>query len=287
MKSRHTRLVWIGVIILFIIITFLHIEGLRRREAFQDAGSYELPKIIWTHWHSDNPPAIVKKNIEGWREKLEPLGWTINLLSDSTIANYVDEASFPKNVAINGPTTKANVLRLRLLRQYGGVWMDSGFIVNNPDQLETMYTKSLAEKSELTGYYIASLTSNDRYKVIENYFIMAPKGSQLIEAWIKEYEHALDVGFFTYKRQLRSEGVDTQRIYQHFFEVYLTQAASMQAVLQKRLQREPVVILERAEDTVFKLHSDCKWDKTCLQKKLRELPVSEQPGLVKLRKIDR
>jgi hypothetical protein len=67
----------------------------------------------------------------------------------------------------------------------------------------------------------------------------------------------------------------------------LTQAASMQAVLQKRLQREPVVILERAEDTVFKLHSECKWDKTCLQKKLKELPVSEQPGLVKLRKIDR
>ena len=284
MKSSHTRLVWIGLIIICILFIFLQIQ---QREGFQDAGSYHLPKIIWTHWDSDNPPELVKKNIAGWRAKLERLGWTIHLLSDSTIANYVDEASFPKNVAINGPTTRANVLRLRLLRQYGGVWMDSGFIVNNPDLLESMYRTSLAEKSELTGFYIASLTSSDRYKVIENYFIMAPKGSELIDAWIKEYEHALDVGFFTYKRQLRKEGVDTQRIYQHFFEVYLTQAASMQAVLQKRLQREPVVILEKAEDTVFKLHSECKWDKICLQKKLKELPVSEQPGLVKLRKIDR
>ena len=95
------------------------------------------------------------------------------------------------------------------------------------------------------------------------------------------------MGFKEHKKKLKEEGVDTQGIYVKEDDVYLTQHACMQAVLQKHLKRKPTLFLTKAEESVFELQSSCGWNTECLHKKLKEIPKSEQPGLVKLRGIDR
>jgi len=258
-------------------------------ETFQDIGAtYELPKIIWAHWDTDKMPEFIQTNLNSWRTKMEPLGWTIHILHDSTIKNYIDAASIPKNIAgIRGPEAKADWLRLKLLSINGGVWMDAGTIINDPNILEVMYNRSYVMKSEFTGFKIGNLTTREDFPVIENYFMMAPKGSEVIRLWLKEFELAIEMGFRKYKKLMKKDGVDTQRIYKKEDDYYLTQHVCMQAVLQKRINRKPVLFLTKAEESVFQLQTSCGWNTECLHKKLKETPKSYQPGLVKLRGSDR
>ena len=165
--------------------------------------------------------------------------------------------------------------------------MDAGMIINDPNTLEAMYDKSYIMKSEFTGFKIGNLTTRDDFPVIENYFMMAPKGSDVIRLWLKEFESAIEMGFKKHKKALKKEGVDTQGIYVKHDDFYLTQHACMQAVLQKRINRKPTLILTKAEESVFELQTSCGWNTDCLHKKLKETPKSYQPGLVKLRGSDR
>ena len=273
-----------------ILLTIVLIYNMNKTyETFQDIGAtYELPKIIWTHWNKDTMPEFVQANIDNWRAKMEPLGWTINLLHDSTIKNYIEGPSIPKRLGkLRGPEAKADWLRLKLLSMNGGVWMDAGIVINDPNNLEVMYDRSYVMKSEFTGFKIGNLTTRDDFPVIENYFMMAPKGSEVIRLWLREFETAIEMGFREHKKMLKKEGIDTQLIYTKEDDVYLTQHACMQAVLQKRINRKPVLFLTKADDSVFALQNSCGWNTDCLQKKLKEVPKSYQPGLVKLRGSDR
>jgi Capsular polysaccharide synthesis protein len=255
-------------------------------ETFQDI--YEIPKIIWTHWNTDTMPDFIQANLDSWKAKMKPLGWTVNILHDSTIKNYIDAASIPKRLtSLRGPEAKADWLRLKLLSMNGGVWMDAGMIINDPNTLEVMYDRSYVMKSEFTGFKIGNLTTREDFPVIENYFMIAPKGSEVIRLWLQEFESAIEMGFKKHKKVLKKEGVDTQNIYVKHDDYYLTQHACMQAVLQKRINRKPVLFLTKADDSVFGLQNSCGWNTECLHKKLKEIPKSEQPGLVKLRGSDR
>jgi hypothetical protein len=256
-------------------------------EGFQVGLPYELPKRIWTHWNSELKPEFIEKNLEDRRKTLEENGWTQIVLTDSNLNDYISPSDFPKNLHSIGKEQQADWLRLKLLSLYGGVWMDAGIILNTISELNALHYKSVATHSELTGYYIGSLTTNTEYSVIENYFLMAPKESEVIHLWLQEFENAIQVGFSTHKQRLAQEGVDTQRIYQTPSDVYLTHHACIQAVLQKRLNRKPLLLLSKAEESIFKFHSECEWKTDCLHSKLKSIDRMQQPPFVKLRGIDR
>ena len=50
---------WILYTILFLLFIMILLQTQRR--------PYDLPKIVWTHWDSDNPPEAVKKTVERMR----------------------------------------------------------------------------------------------------------------------------------------------------------------------------------------------------------------------------
>ena len=272
-------------------ILFIRILALFQRvpsEGFQVlAPNYELPKIVWTHWNSEQKPDFIDRNLKDRRKRLEPAGWKQVVLTDDTLHNYIPAADFPSNLSTVRKESQADWVRLKLLSIYGGVWMDAGIILNDVSDLEALHYRSNAMRSELTGFYIGSLTSREDYKVIENYFLMAPKGSELVTLWLKEFETAIQNGFDVHKKQLKAEGVDTQRIYEDDGDTYLTQHACMQAVLQKRLNRKPLVLITKAEDSILKYQAECEWKGDCINSKLNSIPREEQESMVKLRGIDR
>jgi hypothetical protein len=97
---------------------------------------------------------------------------------------------------------------------------------------------------------------------------MAPINSKLIKEWKKELEHAIRIGFKTYKKEVFKH-VDAEHIYpkpddalndQHW-RTYLTMHACILMVLRRY---KPNMILKRAEDTMYKVHNDiCKWEPHC------------------------
>lgn len=269
-------------ILLIICLLFL-ISSQQVSEGFQ---SYDLPKIIWTHWNGNIPPDV-QRIIDNNRVLTKPLGWTIHFLNDSTMKDFIPADSFPKGLENFSSAHKADWYRLKLLSLYGGLWMDSGIIINDPTVIEDLYTESYANNSDLTGYYIDANTTNKKYPVIENWFIMVPKQGRLILDWLHEFETAIRDSFIVYKANLILDNIDLQRIYSSVTDTYLTQHASIQAVLQKRIAYTPTLILLKAEDGPFKIHCESKWDAAAINKQMNTMPRNEQPGIIKLRGSDR
>lgn len=135
----------------------------------------ELPKLIWTYWAqgADATPYIVTKCIESWRT-LNP-NWQFHVLDESNVMQYVDMSDLPQWLPFR---YRANILRVRLLKQYGGIWVDSTTFCHRPlDEWMPLMCS--------TGFFVFSNPSEDRF--VENWYIASTKGHVLIDAWERVY----------------------------------------------------------------------------------------------------
>lgn len=129
---------------------------------------------VWTYWHSPFQPAVVKRCLENWEHvgKCED----IRVLNDFNIYRWV-----PINVIneINDITKmkahKADLIRLYLLKTYGGIWMDASVFLTQ--KLHSWLPK------ERVFCYKAERFSKDSVTCIENFFIKAPPNHPFIEEW--------------------------------------------------------------------------------------------------------
>ena len=136
----------------------------------------DIPKIVWIFWAQgyDEAPALVKFCIDSWRKK--NTDWEVRVLSHETLAEYVDASPLADTLPYR---FHANLLRLKLLAQFGGVWTDATTICHRP----------LSEWMPLlggqTGFFVFRGPHYDRW--IDNWFIAAHPKHPLITAWVNSY----------------------------------------------------------------------------------------------------
>lgn len=259
-------------------------------EPFTD--SYTLPKIAWTHWNNDRPPKVIK-DILDHRPSAIPT-WDVRFVTDETVLEYIDSSEFPLNYKSLSPPHRADWIRLRLLELHGGVWLDAGIIVNDESALNKLHAETLQKRAEYTGFYPNDgLNPAGTPSYIDNWFIMAPKGSPFIAKWKREYEEAIDVGFVPYKKKLTSTNmVFTDYNVKDPNDVYLTPQASLQKLLQT-MPSKPNILLHHARDSMMKLHAECasrentKAQVECIHDAILNDPKTKDIPYIKLRKEDR
>jgi hypothetical protein len=126
-------------------------------------------------------------------------------------------------------------LRLHLLRDHGGCWLDASIFVDDPEALDALI--DLAKYSqgvEVVGYHNRLIQTNNTYPVIESALLMAVPNSRFIGVWLEEFKKATDMGFEAYNAELPSRGVDTQKILTHQgLGVYLTVQTTAQAAMMR------------------------------------------------------
>ena len=245
---------------------------------------YELPKIVWTHWDSEDVPEQVTKTIERMRKMLPD--WQVNFITTDTFLHSINQEEIPAGFQTLRVEHQADWIRLKLLKQYGGCWIDSGIILNQ--SINNLYRDCASQKADLLVFKILGTQSNPQYPIAENWFIMAPPQSPIITVWLEEYERAIKMGFKRYKDRMKEESVDLQKLMTKPEDVYLTQHACYQKVIQQRMPPNAKVVYHVAEDTMFKIHAqDCKWDKQCIWKKLQDVEYCRTIPYIKLRGGDR
>lgn len=122
-----------------------------------------LSKIIWSYWEGkDNN--IVNICRGSWYQHASD--WEIIILNDKTVTSYGIE--FPKTLNQLSPAAKSDIIRLRLLEKYGGLWMDASVMLHTN-------LKWLSSHSILNG-----LNEIYQYKIsyqpwFESNFIFSPK----------------------------------------------------------------------------------------------------------------
>lgn len=181
------------------------------------AQKQELPKRIWGFWDKGKEamPGFYKANVKHWEDLLNRKGgqkWEIrilNLIKDDPdyIGNFVAADTLPSpeflaskigtrnfEKALNPHIIFSDFLRLELLYEYGGFWMDPSIILHR--DLDSVY--SVLE--ELDGFSLAGYTSRHQAEKqmryadsLENFFIAALPRSNVVDQWRKDFRKYWDL----------------------------------------------------------------------------------------------
>jgi hypothetical protein len=139
-----------------------------------------IPKIIWTYWHDDNPPLLIEKCIETWR--FHNPDYKIHVLSENTFMKYCKyDIKSHKHYDPNKQPLVADMIRLDLLKNYGGVWMDASIICLKPIKFN--------DTTSCFMYYMPNKlgTLIGKFPAIENWFIACTKHNEFITKWFDEF----------------------------------------------------------------------------------------------------
>lgn len=257
------------IVIIALILILVYVEYVQK--------TYTLPRIAWMFWDTVDLPPLIGKIKENNFQKLK--GWQINYLNNETLGNYIKASEYPSKFNTLRTQHKADWIRLHLLNRFGGVWLDASIIINDPNALDNLYEKSVALKSQMTGFsyknYETNVISSKGISLyIENWFIMAPIRSTIISLWLVQFEKAIEMGLKSYRQLLESQGLDTSKIFnrEDQDDIYLTQHACLQYVLQTQLPITPPMLIMKAEDSMLKIRKDCDFSERCTMETIRDNP---------------
>lgn len=126
---------------------------------------------VWAYWNTIEKPEIVKRCIQNWKD----VGGCkdVRVLNQYTIYRWIPPGVIAHfNKITKREANKAVLIRLYLLKHYGGVWMDCSMFVTRPlDWLPK--GKVFCFRAE-------------RFDCFDNFFIKAPKGSKFISDWLDQ-----------------------------------------------------------------------------------------------------
>ena len=92
-----------------------------------------MTKTIWTCWFQgrEAAPPLVQKCLRSWERN--NLGWELRCLDATTIERYVTlEPYVDLHRQSLTAASLSDILRIFLLREFGGVWVDATLYCNRP-----------------------------------------------------------------------------------------------------------------------------------------------------------
>ncbi len=149
----------------------------------------EIPKIIWTYWDSAEMPQFVADCIEGFRKHSRADGFIVNVVHYDTIGDHVDleRDPIPENFDKARKAHQADWVRLALLKQHGGIWMDVTSIMTR----SPIWALELQQRKRVDGilFYNHGYAEPGwfNYKMYENWYIAAVPNALFVSDWLEEF----------------------------------------------------------------------------------------------------
>lgn len=139
-----------------------------------------LPKTIWLLWLQgwDRAPWLVQEVVESW--KINNPDWDIKLLSSSNLRDYVNDVPYihDHNKRIP-PQHQSDIIRLSLLKNYGGVWADATLLCMQP--LDTWAEEAVRPAG--IWMYHGHGGDMDCRRGVASWFIIVEQRSIIMEKW--------------------------------------------------------------------------------------------------------
>lgn len=163
-------------------------------------------KVVFMYWHSpkEDMPIGHALNIRNLESRLSGSDWvvivtTLDKRSPDYIENYISlPPYFHQLIEKTGdPSVQhgnhSDIIRLRLLERYGGVYLDTSTIFLKHDFEEVSLYKNLSDSTEasLAGYTNVTFTRKD--KKGRNYFEEAKDGIELSILYAKKSSNILQI----------------------------------------------------------------------------------------------
>ncbi|MEJ6005111.1 capsular polysaccharide synthesis protein [Paucibacter sp. AS339] len=244
-----------------------------------------IPKLIWAYWHETPPPDFIARCQANW-QRFAP-DHEVRLLHQGNIRDWVDTRAFENRLQQLPHFRQADWLRLQLLAQHGGFWIDASALLC--ESLAWAHDLQQQSRAEFVGFYIDRFTTRPEQPIVENWFMAAPPGSPFVQDLAEEFGQALSQGEEAYLQTLHAQGKLT-RVAQGLGpkdQSYLIMHMAAAVLLDQPRQAYRLALL-RAEDSALGFHAALRWRKRHLNARLALSPCPKRlPVLIKLRGGDR
>lgn len=234
----------------------------------------KIPRVVWMYWHREERPRIVDIAVN--QVRIENPGYEVRVLSRSTIQDWLP--TFEVEAEAISVQHFTDLLRLELLRVYGGIWVDASMVVRASfDDLFDGEVEAPSAGYDLFAFYIDGFSSNPDRPIIENWFLAAPPDNELIIAWQRALEPMRLGGEVAMSKVLKALP-DYEALKQDMLlEEYLVSHIALQHVLGQSERYS--IRLQRAEDEAFRLQTLCRWDHYRLMVELLAKPFEDESPL--------
>ena len=179
------------IVIILFFIYFIYFKDFKEylskmKYTKEYVNDINIPKILWSYWDGDISE-LNKACISSWNKNLSD--WKINILNKDTFLNYIFiDSKYLKVFNSLNIQKKTDLIRLKLLYDYGGCWIDCTTFINRNinEYLYEMIEKNLDIFFPVKGPY----TINNA-KSWESYFIISSKGSYFTKKMYEKMENVL------------------------------------------------------------------------------------------------
>lgn len=175
----------------------------------------KIPSDIYTYWHSEKIPNTVKKCIQSWRKHCP--GYTIHIINKKNIDTYA--LGIKLNPHITSEAFFSDMIRLHVLAERGGIWMDASVYLNK--SLDWVHGYQSSTKCEFIGY---DQKPYNNYSKVESWFFACIKNSRFVNDWkteffsIQNYKSIPD-----YIKEIESHGIDLNHLSnKEYLSVYVS-----------------------------------------------------------------
>ena len=218
-----------------------------------DVKQKENYRNIFCYWENKELPILINECIKNIKKKMGNK-WQVILLNKENVHEFIPKNKFPKNFEKIFVQAKADWIRLYLMKNYGGLWIDISIVLNDPQEIEDMYDNQLSKGKNLCMYEMNHhriKVKEKEYPGLENWFIMAKPNNDLINGWFKEFTYAIEIGFDKYfdyiikNNYIISEGCEKY--------VYLTAYRCVQVAMQKYNINFDNIYIKDAKESMYKI----------------------------------
>jgi hypothetical protein len=196
-----------------------------------------IPKIIWTYWHTENLPLLIEKCIQTW--KFHNPDYKIHVLNEN---NFMEYCKYDIKSHRHYDSTKqaliADMIRLDLLVNHGGIWMDASIICLKPIKFK--------DTTSCFMYYSPNKTlfMYNKYPIIENWFIASSKHNKFIISWFNEFVLKMN----KYSSIIKYKLSNHDGLLNEYISPYFAAYSAAQATLRKfdESGKNPNIVLKNA-----------------------------------------
>ena len=220
---------------------------------------YEIPKNIYIYWDNLKNNDIIQYFIDNIKRKASLNNWKVYFITRENVHQYVDKQFYKKFINLNS-VRFSDFLRLKLLYDNGGAWIDASTILIQPNFLDNFRNKMIQNKCDVLLFEFKEKTLHKNYPFLENWFIMAPKHSIFIKDLYDYFEKSYDMGFYNFKQKiLMPSKVDLNATIGYGKKTYHMQHALMHYMLLNNRNKYKICI-ENAGESMFKAQNNVEWN---------------------------
>jgi hypothetical protein len=244
----------IYIIILIVLIKCIFYNN----EEFSN--TYILPKTVYTYWDDYDSNPLIQAFANNIKKKLSK-NWEIIILNKNNLNKYVSNEFINKYKDL--PSFRfSDFLRLELLKNNGGCWIDISTIIINGDFMNNFHNEMVKNKSDVLLFEYKAKTLDKNYPYLENWFIMAPQNSHYILDLYREFDKANSMDYINYiNKILLPNHIDLTNTLGYNGSTYLMQHAIAHYLLKiSNPSNKYNITIKIADESMFKVQDMNDWD---------------------------